>query len=116
MSGMSSDLETGAAEPTAQNQRGLRVVGATARVVIADSDAARRAGLLDEITQTMPEVTIFLEASTVAELLEHAVASRMAIIGGPLDDVPTSSLIRMLAQRFPDLHVIDMETPGQSPQ
>ncbi len=120
MSSMENELETGEADGAAaqsqQHRRPLRVVGASARVVIADSDAARRAGLLDDLTQTMPEVTIFLEAATVAEMLEHAVGSRMVILGGPLDEVPTSSLIRMLAQRFPDLHVINMEAPGQNPQ
>jgi len=120
MSGMSNDLEAGATEDAAgtspQSARPLRVVGASARVVIADSDTARRAGLLDDLTQTMPEVTIFLEAATVAEMLTHAVGSRMVILGGPVDEVPTISLIRMLAQRFPDLHVINMEAPGESPQ
>lgn len=122
---MQADLETGDGKPTPggkpdtgipEGRPALRVVGSSTRVVIADSDAARRAGLLDELTQTMPEVTTFLEAATVSQLLEHARGSRMAIIGGQLDDVPTDSLIRMLAQRFPDLHVVNMDVTSQGEQ
>jgi hypothetical protein len=122
---MQADLETGdtkrapegqPAQRSPESRPALRVVGSSARVVIADGDAARRAGLLDDLTQTMPEVTTFLEASTVAQMLEHARGSRMVIVGGPLDDVPTSALIRMLAQRFPDLHVVDMDVSTQSDQ
>jgi hypothetical protein len=107
-----SDVDTGASKPSRRDRAGLRVVGATIRVVIADSDAARRAGLLDDLTQTMPESTAFVEAATMVELLEHAPGSRMVIIGGPVEKLPVSALIRILAQRHPGLHVVNLETPG----
>jgi DNA-binding NarL/FixJ family response regulator len=109
-----SDVDTGPSKPSRRERPALRVVGVTSRVVIADSDAARRAGLLDDLTQTMPETTIFLEAATVTELLEHARGARMVILGGPLERVPVSSLIRILAQRHPELHVVNLETPSQT--
>jgi hypothetical protein len=113
ISSVRSDVDTGSSKPARRERPVLRVVGVTSRVVIADSDAARRAGLLDDLTQTMPETTIFLEAATVTELLEHARGSRMVIIGGALERVPVSSLIRILAQRHPGLHVVNLETPSK---
>ena len=109
-----SDVDTGAGKPTRRERPALRIVGASTRVVIADSDAARRAGLLDDLTQTMPATTIFVEAATVTELFEHAPGSRMVLIGGALEKVPVSSLMRILAQRHPELHVVNLETPVRS--
>jgi DNA-binding NarL/FixJ family response regulator len=82
-------------------------------VVIADSSAARRAALLDELTQTMPEGTIFKEAGTVSEMLEHARDSRMVILGGALGEIPASSLIRILSERYPGLHVVNLAVSEQ---
>jgi DNA-binding NarL/FixJ family response regulator len=113
---MPSDVDTGASQPQRRERPALRIVGATSRVVIVDSDAARRASLLDDLTQTMPASTMFVEATTVAELLELARGSRMVIIGGALEKIPVSSLIRILAQRYPDLHVVNLDTPAQAQQ
>jgi DNA-binding NtrC family response regulator len=110
---MQADIGTGETHGAKEGRPALRVVGAGTRVVIADGDQARRAGLLDDLTQTMPEVTTFLEASTIAELLEQAKGSRMVILGGPLDELPASAIIRVIAQRFPDLHVVNMEAAGR---
>jgi DNA-binding NtrC family response regulator len=107
---MPSDVDTGAGHSRRSERPKLRIVGATTRVVIVDSDAARRASLLDDLTQTMPESTIFVEVATVAELLAQAPGSRMVIIGGALEKIPVSALIRMLAQRHPDVHVVNLET------
>jgi hypothetical protein len=114
MSCVRSDIETGTGKPRRRDRPALRVVGATTRVVIADADSARRASVLDDLTQTMSENTTFLEAATVAELLEHAPGSRTVIIGGTLDDIPARSLIRILAQRHPHLQVINLEMPAQT--
>jgi hypothetical protein len=112
ISSLRSDIDTGASKPARRDLPALRVVGASSRVVIADSDAARRASLLDDLTQTMPENTAFVEAATVAELLEHARGSRMVIIGGPLEKLPVSAVIRILAQRRPEAHVVNVASPG----
>jgi hypothetical protein len=88
----------------------LRLLPVTSRVVIGDQDGARRAALLDQLTQAMPESTTFLEASTVAELFDHARGSRMVILGGALEQIPTSSLMRLLAARHPGVHVVNLQT------
>ncbi len=107
-----SDVDTGAEQADhAASGRRCESWGQAPRVVIADSDAARRAGLLDDLTQTMPETTIFVEAATVTELFEHAPGSRMVLLGGALEKVPVSSLMRILEQRHPELHVVDLEMP-----
>jgi hypothetical protein len=82
--------------------------------VVAAADGARRASLLDELTQTMPEGTTFVEASTVVQVLAYAGASRMVVIGGALEEAPAASLRRMLARRYPRLHVVVLE-PSQNP-
>lgn len=81
-------------------------------MVVADANAARRATLLDELTQTMPEGTIFKEAGTVSEVLEHARDSHMVILGGALGPIPASSVIRILGQRHPGLHVVNLAASG----
>ncbi len=64
----------------------LRLMVDPAPVLIAGSDSARRAALIDDLTETMPQSTLFEEASAVSEVLEHAPASRMVILSGDLDD------------------------------
>jgi hypothetical protein len=107
MSSVGGDSDTGATTPRARAE--LSLVGMSARVVIADRDAARRAALLDELTQAMPASTTFLEASTVSEVLEHARGSRMVIVGGAVEELPASSLTGILARRYPNLHVVDLQ-------
>ncbi len=77
-------------------------------MVVADGDAPRRAALLDELTQRMPERTSFVEASTVAQVLELARDSRMVVIGGDVQGASASSLARILSRRYPRLHVVDL--------
>ena len=62
-------------------------------VLLAGSDAGRRAALLDELAQTLPASTVFAEADAVCDVLEHAPDSRMAFITGDLDDAPAESLM-----------------------
>lgn len=110
---MHSEPETDAAVSSSGERRGqrplLRLVSVTSRVVIGDQDGPRRAALLDELTQAMPESTTFLEAATVAELLDHARGSRMVILGGALEEIPTRSLMRLLAARHPGVHVVNLQ-------
>ncbi len=92
----------------------LGIVGVGARVVVADGDAPRRAALLDELTQRLPERTRFVEASSIAQALELARGSRMVVIGGPVQGASASSLARSLARRHPDVHVVDLAAPTRS--
>jgi hypothetical protein len=81
-------------------------------LLIAGADAARRGALLQELSSTMPEGTAFAQASTLAEVLEHAPESRMVILSGGLDDASARSLMRVLGQRHPTLPVVSVEGAG----
>jgi hypothetical protein len=109
MSSVGGDSDTEATKPPGRARAELSLVAMSSRVVIADRDAARRAALLDELTQAMPASTTFLEASTVSEVLEHARGSRMVIVGGAVEELPASSLAGILTRRYPDLHVVDLQ-------
>jgi len=90
----------------------LRVIDGPTRVLIAGSDASRRAALLDELTETLPANTVFAEADTICEVLESAPHSRMAIITGDLDGAPAEPLMHMLTHRHPALPVLIVDSPA----
>ncbi len=83
------------------------------RILLAGADAERRATLLDELSQTLPESTVFEQADAVCEALEHASGSRMAFIAGDLDDAPAESLMQTLAHRHPELPVLIVDGPAE---
>jgi hypothetical protein len=87
----------------------LRVVGQELPLLIAGTDAARRAALLDELTQSMPGEATFTEAGSLSEVLEHAPVSRIVIFSGGLEDISRRSLMRMLGQRHPRLPVVSLD-------
>jgi hypothetical protein len=89
----------------------LRVIAGPTRVLLAGADAERRATLLKELSQTLPESTVFEQADAVSEALEHASDSRMAFIAGDLDDAPAESLMQTLAHRHPELPVLIVDGP-----
>jgi DNA-binding NtrC family response regulator len=101
MSGVTSSMVPAGQPP-------LRLVGDICRVLIVGADSARRAALLDGLTQTMPEGTTFAEADTLAETLERAPASEIVILAGALDHIPARSLARLLAARHPGLRVVGL--------
>jgi hypothetical protein len=84
----------------------LRVIAGPTRILLAGADAGRRETLLDELSQTLPESTVFEQADAVSDALEHASGSRMAFITGDLDDAPAESLMQTLAHRHPELPVL----------
>jgi hypothetical protein len=94
----------------------LRVVAGPTRILLAGADAERRATLLDELSQRLPESTVFEQAHTVCEALEHASASRMAFIAGDLDDAPAESLMQTLAHRHPELPVLIVDDSAAPPR
>jgi DNA-binding NarL/FixJ family response regulator len=106
--------DTGADGAAGSARAQLDLVGTGARVVVADGDAPRRAALLDELTQRLPERTRFVEASSVVQALELARGSRMVVIGGAVQGASASSLARSLARRHPDVHVVDLAAPTRS--
>src|ERR1700726_4264558 len=64
------EASRGEAEPPA-----LHVVRNSHPLLVAGADAARRAALLDDLIDTMPDGTRFEEASTLSEVLERAPTS-----------------------------------------
>jgi hypothetical protein len=92
----------------------LRVIAGPTRILLAGADVERRATLLDELSQTLPESTVFEQADAVCEALEHAPGSRMAFIVGDLDDAPAESLMHMLAHRHPELPVLIMDNRDEA--
>jgi hypothetical protein len=90
----------------------LRVLHDPSHVLVAGTDSARRAVLVDELAQTMPQSTLFEEASAVWEVLEHAPASRAVILSGDLDDASVESLVRLLSHRYPRLPVVSIDAPA----
>lgn len=96
------------------HQPALRVIAGPTRILLAGADAERRATLLGELSQTLPESTVFEQADAVYEALEHASASRMAFIAGDLDDAPAESLMQTLAHRHPELPVLIVDGPAEA--
>jgi hypothetical protein len=95
--------------PAGQAERlPLRLVENGPPLLIAGADPVRRAALLNELMDTMPEGTAFAQASTLSEVLEHAPWSRMVILSGELDDAPASSLRSVLGQRHPRLPLVTL--------
>jgi hypothetical protein len=92
----------------------LRVIAGPTRILLAGADAERRATLLDELSLTLPESTVFEQADAVSEALEHASGSRMAFIAGDLDDAPAESLMQTLAHRHPELPVLIVDGPAEA--
>jgi hypothetical protein len=94
---------------TSRDRPALRLVENGSPILIAGSDTPRRAALLADLSETLPEGTVFEELSTLGEVLERAPSSRMVILNGGLEDVSARSLMRILAQRHPRLPVISVD-------
>ncbi len=107
MLNMGGDTNTRAGGSSSGDRAELGLAGTDARVLVADGDGPRRAALLDELTQRMPERTSFVEAATVAQALELARESRMVVIGGPVHGASPGALARLLARRYPNVRVHD---------
>lgn len=80
-----------------------------APVLVAGRDASRRTAMIDELGSTMAPGTRFAHASAFWEVLALAGTSRMVILSGDLDDVPSGSLMRMLGHRYPALPVVALD-------
>ncbi|HEY3759258.1 MAG TPA: hypothetical protein VGL37_05815 [Solirubrobacteraceae bacterium] len=92
----------------------LRVIAGPTSILIAGADAGRRAKLLDELSRTLSESTVFKQADAVSEALEHAPGSRMTFIAGDLDDAPAESLMQTLAHRHPEMPVLIVDGPADA--
>jgi len=79
-------------------------------VLLAGADAASRLRLRGELSGAVSRQTIFVEANTAAEVLERAVASRLVMLAGDLEDLGVEAMIRLLAQHHPRLSVMRLDT------
>jgi hypothetical protein len=85
----------------------LRVVNQrTEPILIAGSDATKRARLTDELSRELPRRTAFIEASTAWEVLERAPGCMMVMLTDDLDDRSADSIMRLLSRRHPALPVL----------
>jgi hypothetical protein len=80
-----------------------------APVLVAASDATRRDATIEELSHTMGRGTRFAHAAASWEVLALAGSSRMVILSGALEDVESSSLMRMLGHRYPALPVVSLD-------
>jgi hypothetical protein len=83
-----------------------------AAVLLAGSDARRRASLRLELGAKLGARTRFREAGEVAEVLERAPRSSIVILTGDLDDADGESLIRLLGRRHPQLPIVRVDEPA----
>lgn len=76
------------------------------RILVAGADADRRAAVLRDLSEALPEDTQFGEAGAAWEVLEQAPSSGVVMLAGDLDEVTAESLMHVLGHRHPSLPVV----------
>jgi hypothetical protein len=100
-------LRTGAAQETEAPETGAQPAGdSEARILVAGADAERRATVLRDLSEALPEETEFSEAGAAWEVLEQAPSSGVVMLAGDLDEATAESLMHVLGHRHPSLPVI----------
>jgi hypothetical protein len=79
---------------------------ARSRILVAGADPQRRAAVLRELSEALPEDTQFGEAGAAWEVLEQASSSGVVMLAGDLDEVTAESLMHVLGHRHPSLPVV----------
>jgi hypothetical protein len=102
--------------PLVENRRALRLVPDAPSndvnpVLVVGRDSAQRAAVLEELSESLPEDTMFEQAGAFWEVLVRAPSSRMVVLSGELE-VPAASLMRMLSHRHPGLPVVSLDVPA----
>jgi hypothetical protein len=101
-------------QPPGRFERSDRVSrGDASPILIAGRDPDSRAEVLDTLSETMGPGAAFEQAETFSEVLLRAPASRMVVLSGELDGIPSESLRHILARRHPDLPVATLDARGQ---
>jgi hypothetical protein len=104
--GARGDLPEGQHDAEQSARPSLRVIPTPSRILVAGSDAAQRAAVLRDLTETLPADTPFEEADGVSEVLEQAPSSGVVMLAGDLDDASVESVMHLLGTRHPKLPVI----------
>jgi hypothetical protein len=76
------------------------------RILVAGADADRRAAVLRDLSEALPDDTQFGEAGAAWEVLEQAPSSGVVMLAGDLDEVTAESLMHVLGHRHPSLPVV----------
>ncbi len=86
--------------------RRRRAAAQRARILVAAGDAKRRAAVLRELSESLPDDTPFGEASAAREVFEQAPSSGVVMLAGDLGGVSVESLMHTLGHRHPGLPVV----------
>jgi hypothetical protein len=111
--GSASDVLTVHENPA----RRRRAAAQRARILVAAADAKRRAAVLRELSESLPQDTPFGEASAAREVFEQASTSGVVMLAGDLGEVSAESLMHTLGHRHPSLPVVALglgTPPAQS--
>lgn len=76
------------------------------RILVAGADSERRATVLRDLSEALPQETQFGEAKAAWEVLEQAPSSGVVMLAGDLDEVTAESLMHVLGHRYPSLPVV----------
>jgi hypothetical protein len=83
--------------------------GEVAPILVAGADPAQRAGVLQELTHTLPAGTSFVEASAFWEVLARSPECRMVIFSGDLEDGAAEEFMHALGRRHPELPSVSLK-------
>jgi hypothetical protein len=86
--------------------------GARSRILVAGADPARRATVLRNLSEALPEETQFGEAEAAWEVLEQAPSSGVVMLAGDLDEATAESVMNVLGHRYPSLPVVALGLAG----
>jgi hypothetical protein len=98
---LSADIPIAAPYPPTKRRR-----AASSRILVAGSDPDRRAAVLRDLSEALPDGTQFGEAGAAWEVLEQASSSGVVMLAGDLDEVTAESLMNVLGHRHPSLPVV----------
>jgi hypothetical protein len=99
------ELPPGPEIPVAAGTR-RRATPERSRILVAGADADRRAAVLRDLSEALPDDTQFGEAGAAWEVLEQAPSSGVVMLAGDLDEVTAESLMHVLGHRHPSLPVV----------
>jgi hypothetical protein len=82
----------------------------TIPILVAGADPVQRAIVRRELAETLPEGTCFDEAAAFWEVLARSPDCRMVIFSGDLEDGAAEAFMQSLAQRHPQLPLVNLKT------
>jgi hypothetical protein len=104
--GGSATAAPGTAAPAHVYAKPTRHAPERSRILVAGADPARRAAVLADLTEALPDDTQFGEAGAAWEVLEQAPSSGVVMLAGDLHEVTAESLMNVLGHRHPALPVV----------